>query len=225
MLLQRQSCIGDAARSRTHCWWASKHVFSPPLTATLAAAHRTRARRAMTVAARVRALCVCLCVCVCVRGGGGHGRVWGRARGCAHSHIAPLCAPTPSLRAPVCCRPQANNGKTSVLFVCLGACGCGGVAGAGRCVAAAVPTHACSQTRACTHPPAHMAHTHPPAHAGNICRSPTAEATFRAAVQEAGLADAFDIDSCGTGVCVCGGCWHLAEPCPCSSSNSAPCRL
>ena len=34
---------------------------------------------------------------------------------------------------------------------------------------------------------------------GNICRSPTAEAVFRAAVQRAGLDDAFDIDSCGTG--------------------------
>ncbi len=35
--------------------------------------------------------------------------------------------------------------------------------------------------------------------AGNICRSPTAEASFRAAVEKAGLADQFDIDSCGTG--------------------------
>ncbi|KAG2447974.1 hypothetical protein HYH02_007003 [Chlamydomonas schloesseri] len=34
---------------------------------------------------------------------------------------------------------------------------------------------------------------------GNICRSPTAEAVFKAVVQRAGLADAFDIDSCGTG--------------------------
>lgn len=34
---------------------------------------------------------------------------------------------------------------------------------------------------------------------GNICRSPTAEAVFRAAVERAGLADAFIIDSCGTG--------------------------
>ncbi|KAJ9506527.1 hypothetical protein QJQ45_005024 [Haematococcus lacustris] len=33
----------------------------------------------------------------------------------------------------------------------------------------------------------------------NICRSPAAEAVFSAAVQRAGLAAAFDIDSCGTG--------------------------
>eukprot|EP00775_Hariotina_reticulata_P004397 gene4397-4650_t len=34
---------------------------------------------------------------------------------------------------------------------------------------------------------------------GNICRSPTAEAMFRSVVDKAGLADCFDIDSCGTG--------------------------
>ncbi|EFJ46460.1 hypothetical protein VOLCADRAFT_75328, partial [Volvox carteri f. nagariensis] len=34
---------------------------------------------------------------------------------------------------------------------------------------------------------------------GNICRSPTAEAVFRSAVERVGLAAAFDIDSCGTG--------------------------
>jgi len=34
---------------------------------------------------------------------------------------------------------------------------------------------------------------------GNICRSPTAEAVFRAAVERRGLADTFDVDSCGTG--------------------------
>ena len=34
---------------------------------------------------------------------------------------------------------------------------------------------------------------------GNICRSPSAEAVFRAAVEKRGLADAFFIDSCGTG--------------------------
>lgn len=61
----------------------------------------------------------------------------------------------------VCCPPQPhawiNNvqgqGKTGVLFVCL----------------------------------------------GNICRSPTAEAMFRAVVEREGVADKFDIDSCGTG--------------------------
>ncbi len=35
--------------------------------------------------------------------------------------------------------------------------------------------------------------------AGNICRSPTAEAMFKSVVEKAGLADTFDIDSCGTG--------------------------
>ncbi len=33
---------------------------------------------------------------------------------------------------------------------------------------------------------------------GNICRSPAAEIIFRAAVERAGLAKHFDIDSCGT---------------------------
>jgi hypothetical protein len=35
--------------------------------------------------------------------------------------------------------------------------------------------------------------------AGNICRSPTAEAMFRSVVEKAGVAGQFDIDSCGTG--------------------------
>lgn len=34
---------------------------------------------------------------------------------------------------------------------------------------------------------------------GNICRSPTAEAVFRAAVEQRGLAARYDVDSCGTG--------------------------
>ncbi|GMH36166.1 hypothetical protein BSKO_04034 [Bryopsis sp. KO-2023] len=34
---------------------------------------------------------------------------------------------------------------------------------------------------------------------GNICRSPTAEAMFTSVVQEAGLDNQFEIDSCGTG--------------------------
>ena len=34
---------------------------------------------------------------------------------------------------------------------------------------------------------------------GNICRSPTAEAMFKAVVEKRGLADQFEIDSCGTG--------------------------
>lgn len=40
---------------------------------------------------------------------------------------------------------------------------------------------------------------------GNICRSPMAEAVFRHKVTAAGLADAFEIDSAGTGG------WHAGE--------------
>jgi protein-tyrosine phosphatase len=41
--------------------------------------------------------------------------------------------------------------------------------------------------------------------AGNICRSPTAEAVMRHLVQEAGLDSAIEIDSAGTGA------WHVGE--------------
>lgn len=41
---------------------------------------------------------------------------------------------------------------------------------------------------------------------GNICRSPTAEGVFRHFVNEAGLADQFDIDSAGTHA------YHVGEP-------------
>jgi protein-tyrosine phosphatase len=41
---------------------------------------------------------------------------------------------------------------------------------------------------------------------GNICRSPLAEAVFRQVVAEAGLAEAFDIDSAGTSA------YHTGEP-------------
>ncbi|MFR9673115.1 low molecular weight protein-tyrosine-phosphatase [Streptomyces sp. TR06-5] len=41
---------------------------------------------------------------------------------------------------------------------------------------------------------------------GNICRSPMAEAVFRARVEEAGLADAVRTDSAGTGG------WHVGDP-------------
>lgn len=34
---------------------------------------------------------------------------------------------------------------------------------------------------------------------GNICRSPSAEAVFKAVVEREGVADRFFIDSCGTG--------------------------
>ncbi len=41
---------------------------------------------------------------------------------------------------------------------------------------------------------------------GNICRSPTAEAVMANLVDEAGLADAFELDSAGTGA------WHVGSP-------------
>ncbi|MCC6380792.1 MAG: low molecular weight phosphotyrosine protein phosphatase [Burkholderiales bacterium] len=41
---------------------------------------------------------------------------------------------------------------------------------------------------------------------GNICRSPTAEAVFRAKAQRAGLASRLVIDSAGTGS------WHVGNP-------------
>ncbi len=41
---------------------------------------------------------------------------------------------------------------------------------------------------------------------GNICRSPTAEAVFRAKAQRAGLAPRLTIDSAGTGE------WHVGNP-------------
>ena len=41
---------------------------------------------------------------------------------------------------------------------------------------------------------------------GNICRSPMAETVLRAALDEAGLADAVALDSSGTGD------WHVGEP-------------
>jgi len=40
---------------------------------------------------------------------------------------------------------------------------------------------------------------------GNICRSPTAEGVFRRALEQAGLADKVEIDSCGVGS------WHVGK--------------
>ena len=50
---------------------------------------------------------------------------------------------------------------------------------------------------------------------GNISRSPTAEGVFRAQVAAAGLADAFEIDSAGTGA------WHTGEPPDARSAQAA----
>ncbi|WP_110691911.1 low molecular weight protein-tyrosine-phosphatase [Salinicola halophyticus] len=41
---------------------------------------------------------------------------------------------------------------------------------------------------------------------GNICRSPTAEGMLRKRLDEAGLADRVEVDSCGTGD------WHVGAP-------------
>lgn len=41
---------------------------------------------------------------------------------------------------------------------------------------------------------------------GNICRSPLAEGVFRRLVEEAGLQDRIEIESCGTGD------WHVGDP-------------
>jgi protein-tyrosine phosphatase len=41
---------------------------------------------------------------------------------------------------------------------------------------------------------------------GNICRSPTAEGTMRALVQDAGLEEKIELDSAGTGG------WHVGSP-------------
>jgi protein-tyrosine phosphatase len=41
---------------------------------------------------------------------------------------------------------------------------------------------------------------------GNICRSPTAEGVMRELVREAGLEDAIELDSAGTGS------WHVGSP-------------
>jgi protein-tyrosine phosphatase len=41
---------------------------------------------------------------------------------------------------------------------------------------------------------------------GNICRSPTAEATMRRLLREQGLEDRVEVDSAGTGD------WHVGEP-------------
>lgn len=40
---------------------------------------------------------------------------------------------------------------------------------------------------------------------GNICRSPTAEGVFRRTLEQAGMAEAFQIDSCGVGN------WHVGK--------------
>jgi protein-tyrosine phosphatase len=53
---------------------------------------------------------------------------------------------------------------------------------------------------------------------GNICRSPTAEATMRRLVAEAGLEDEVTVDSAGTGS------WHLGDPPDARAARAAALR-
>ena len=50
----------------------------------------------------------------------------------------------------------------------------------------------------------------------NLCRSPTAEGVFRSLATKAGLADAFEIDSAGTGTS------HIGQP-PTQPAISSSC--
>lgn len=53
--------------------------------------------------------------------------------------------------------------------------------------------------------------------AGNICRSPTAEAVFRRQLEHAGLVDSVEVDSAGTGA------YHVGDP-PDSRATRAAAR-
>ncbi|WP_339885559.1 low molecular weight protein-tyrosine-phosphatase [Vreelandella maris] len=53
---------------------------------------------------------------------------------------------------------------------------------------------------------------------GNICRSPTAEGVFRRALEQAGLADDVEIDSCGVGS------WHVGKAPDSRAQQAALCR-
>ena len=53
---------------------------------------------------------------------------------------------------------------------------------------------------------------------GNICRSPTAEGVFRRALEQAGLADEVEIDSCGVGS------WHVGKAPDSRAQQVALCR-
>lgn len=81
-----------------------------------------------------------------------------------------------------------DDGKVGVLFVCLGE----------------------SLNSQLQHKqPPHPVQKRCTRHAGNICRSPAAEAVFKAKVEAAGLSDEFVIDSCGTGGGVRNWCVNL----------------
>jgi protein-tyrosine phosphatase len=53
---------------------------------------------------------------------------------------------------------------------------------------------------------------------GNICRSPTAEGVMAKLVAEAGLGDAIELDSAGTGA------WHIGEPADARARKAALAR-
>ncbi|NVF14108.1 low molecular weight protein-tyrosine-phosphatase [Vreelandella maris] len=53
---------------------------------------------------------------------------------------------------------------------------------------------------------------------GNICRSPTAEGVFRRALEQTGLADDVEIDSCGVGS------WHVGKAPDSRAQQAALCR-
>ena len=51
---------------------------------------------------------------------------------------------------------------------------------------------------------------------GNICRSPTAEGVFRRHLEDHGLSDRVEVDSCGTGN------WHVGSAPDCLFDPSGP---
>lgn len=93
-----------------------------------------------------------------------------------------------------------QGGKTKVLFVCLGK-------RRRRCRRADGAGASCRRTNSPhRRSPMHLFAAHRRRHCitrpplpGNICRSPSAEAVFKSVVERAGVADRFEIDSCGTG--------------------------
>jgi hypothetical protein len=84
--------------------------------------------------------------------------------------------------------PQSgSNAKVSVLFVCLGALLLALQSMSAQTLTRSADAYSNSRDMLgvfCT---------------GNICRSPSAEAVFKAIVEREGVADRFCIDSCGTG--------------------------
>lgn len=82
---------------------------------------------------------------------------------------------------------QPDMTKTKVLFVCKGWTIC-------SATVQAVTSELCLQPGNGQQPARHTVHG-----AGNICRSPAAGAVLKKVVERSGIADEFEIDSCGTG--------------------------